>query len=37
MIGYVKHFDSNKTVSFKVSDNKLLKNYNKIWEKLAIY
>ena len=25
MIGYVKHFDSNKTMSFKVSDNKLLK------------
>ena len=30
MIGYVKHFDSNKTVSFKVIDNKLLKKYNKI-------
>ena len=30
MIGYVKHFDSNKTMSFKVSDNKLLKKYNKI-------
>ena len=25
MIGYVKNFDSNKTMSFKVSDNKLLK------------
>ena len=25
MIGYVKHFDSNKTMSFKISDNKLLK------------
>ena len=33
MIGHVKHFDSNKTMSFKVSDNKLLKKYNKIWEK----
>ena len=33
MIGYVKHFDSNKTMPFKVSDNKLLKKYNKIWEK----
>ena len=32
MIGYVKHFDSNKTMTFKVSDNKLLKRYNKIWE-----
>ena len=30
MIGYVKCFDSNKTMSFKVIDNKLLKNYNKI-------
>ena len=31
MIGYVKHFDSNKTMSFKASDNNLLKKYNKIW------
>ena len=30
MIGYVKNFDSNKTMSFKVGDNKLLKKYNKI-------
>ena len=29
MIGYVKHFDSSKAMSFKVSDNKLLKKYNK--------
>ena len=35
MIGYVKHFDSNKTMSFKVDDNKLLKKYNKIWEKVS--
>ena len=35
MIGYVKHFDSNKTMSFKVNDNKLLKKYNKIWEKIS--
>ena len=27
IIGYVKHFDSNKTMSFTVSDNKLLKKY----------
>ena len=25
MIGYVKHFDSNKAISFKAGDNKLLK------------
>ena len=30
MIDYVKHFDSNKTMSFKVGDNKLLKKCNKI-------
>ena len=35
MIGYVKHFDSNKTISFKISDNKLLKKYNKIWGKIS--
>ena len=35
MIGYVKHFDSNNTMSFKISDNKLLKKYNKIWEKIS--
>ena len=35
MIGYVKHFDSDKTMSFKVSDNKLLKMYSKIWEKIS--
>ena len=32
MIGYVKHFDSNKKMSFKVNDNRLLKKYAKIWE-----
>ena len=30
-----KHFDSNKTISFKVIDNKLLKKYNKIWERVG--
>ena len=35
MIGYVKNFDSNKATSFKVGDNKLLKKYNKIWEKIC--
>ena len=29
MTGYVKHFDSNKAVSFKVIYNKLLKEYTK--------
>ena len=35
MDGYVKHFDSNKTMSFKVGAYKLLKKYNKIWEKVS--
>ena len=35
MIGYVKHFDSNKTMSFKVNDSKPLKKYNKTWEKFS--
>ena len=39
MVGYVKHFKNNnediKRTSFKVSDKKLLKNYNKIWEKIS--
>ena len=35
MIGYVKRFDSNKTMSFKVTNKKLLKNYIKIWEKVS--
>ena len=34
MIDYVKHFDSNQTMSFKVGDNKLLKKYNRIWERV---
>ena len=36
MIGYVKHFDSNKIMSFKVNDNRLLKKYTKIWEKVSM-
>ena len=35
LTSYVKNFDSNKTMSFKVGDNKLLKKYNKIWEKIS--
>ena len=31
MIGYVKCFDSNITISFKATDKKLLKTYTKIW------
>ena len=35
MIEYVICFDSNKRMSFKVIDNKLLKNYTKIWERVS--
>ena len=36
MIGYVKHFDSNKTMYFEISDEKLLKKYTKIGKESAI-
>ena len=35
MIGYVRHFDSNKAMSFQVIDNKLLKKYTKIWKRVS--
>ena len=34
MIGYVKCFDSNKTMSFIADDKELLKKYIEIWEKI---
>ena len=36
MTGYVKHFDSNKKMFFKVNDNRLLKKYTKISDKVRI-
>ena len=36
MIGYVKLFDSNKKMSFKVNNNRLLKKYTKTWERVSI-
>ena len=36
MIGYVKHFDSIKTMSFKVSDNNPLKSTIRYGKGLAI-
>ena len=30
MIGYVKCFNNNKTMSFKVTDNNLLEKYTEI-------
>ena len=36
MIGYVKHFKSNKTMSFKVIDHKLLKSILKYGKDSAV-
>ena len=35
MTGYVRKSDENATISFRVKDKQLLKNYNKIWEKVG--
>ena len=35
MIGYVKRFGNNKTMSFKTLDEKLLKKYAEISEKVS--
>ena len=32
--GYTRKFDKNVTMSLRVKDKQLLKNYNKIWEKI---
>ena len=34
MTGYARKFNENKTMSFRVNNKQLLKNYNKIWEKI---
>ena len=34
MTGYTRKFDENATMSFRVNDKQLLKNYNKKWEKV---
>ena len=34
MTGCVRKFNENSTMSFRVKDKQLLKNYNKIWEKV---
>ena len=35
MVGYIRHFDSNKAMSFKASDKELLKKYTKICERVS--
>ena len=34
MTGYARKFDGNATLSFRLNNKQLLKNYNKIWEKV---
>ena len=34
MTGYTKKFNENATMSFRASNKQLLRNYNKIWEKV---
>ena len=35
MIGYVKCFHGNRTMSFLVADKEILKEYTKVWEKIT--
>ena len=32
--GYVRKFEGNATMSFKLSDKQLLKKYNQIWKRV---
>ena len=34
MIGYVRNFDGNRTMSFKISNKQLLKKYSQIWRRV---
>ena len=34
MIGYVRNFYGNRTMSFKISDSKLLKKYNQFCKRV---
>ena len=34
MTGYARKFDETVTMSVRVNNKQLLKNYNKIWEKI---
>ena len=34
MAGYVRTFQSNTTMSFKINDKQLLKRYNQIWKRV---
>ena len=34
MMSYVRKLESNITMSFKISDKKLLKKFNQIWKRV---
>ena len=34
MTGYVRKFEGNRTMSFKISNKQLLKKYNQIWKRV---
>ena len=34
MTGYARKFDENATMSFRINNKQLSRNYNKIWEKI---
>ena len=34
MIGYVRKFNKNTAMSFRAKNKQILKNYDKIWEKV---
>ena len=34
MTAYVRKFEGNTTMSFKIRDNQLLKKYNQIWKRV---
>ena len=36
MIGYIRKFEGNTSMSFKISDKQLLKKYNQTWKKVRI-
>ena len=37
MIGYVRKFGGNTSMSFKISNKQLLTKGNQIWKKVRIY
>ena len=34
MTGYVRKFEGNATMSYKISNKQLLKKYNQIWKRV---